>query len=131
MASSCNLKKALFYPSNHLISFFSTGKHASGLFFHRRRYQSSIFGGILTLLCSVVIVVYSAITLYSIFAKESFIVEDSVSLLNSPKYLDLSLEDLETLIFKKTLTIYLEPTDPTIKPKCEEVTMKVSVDLKD
>jgi hypothetical protein len=76
-------------------------------------------------------VVYSAITLYSIFAKESFIVEDSVSLLNSPRYRGLSLEDLETLIFKKTLTIYLEPTDPTIKPKCEEVTMKVSVDLKD
>lgn len=129
MASRCKEKifHILFEPSKSLIALISIGKHNSGLYHHKNRGQSSVMGGIISLISIIGIAWYSITSMYQILNRQSYVLEDSQSVLNSTRYTDISLESFETQIFRKKFSVFVESMDQGVIPDCSDIQMRVSI----
>ncbi len=55
-----------------VLSMLSVGKFDRGLYLNKKRFEASIIGGLVTVLCTLIIVTYSVFVFESILSREEY-----------------------------------------------------------
>jgi hypothetical protein len=74
----------------------SVGKYDNGLYLQERRQQSSVCGGICTILLAIMLITYAAVIFTAIFKRDEYTLQESSVLFEESGILDATLKDLHT-----------------------------------
>jgi hypothetical protein len=79
------------------------GKYRMQLFYNGSDQYSSIFGGLVTIVCFTTLIIYSTVIFASIFRKEIYNVDKNFFLLSSLSHQDTQPESLQLIYKNKTV----------------------------
>ena len=85
-----------------LLSLISLGKYRMQLFYNGSDQYSSIFGGIITIICFTTLIIYSSIIFPSILRKEIYIVDRNYFMIQPLFHKDTQPESLELIYTNNT-----------------------------